>query len=616
MHWLSRSQLRILLGIVAGLSVSVAVAGPLGRRGGTRHHEAVRSSFYLTMRDGVRIAVDLSLPRGRRPGERIPALFRQTRYYRSFDLGWRLRFLTQNWPSQRKFFLAHGYAWLDVDVRGTGASFGRWIYPWSPDEIRDGSEIVGWISRQPWSNGKVGAMGASYDGASAEFLLVNRNPAVKAVAPEFTLFDAFSDLAFPGGVWLNSFTSSWQKLDRALDIDYVRSFTLLMPWIVRGSFHGVRHVDADVDRSALHRAIQEHEHNLNVAAMARAITYRDDAPWPPGVSLDAFSPFSYASQINDSGAALYFLDGWFDASFPQAALNAFHTLKNPVRVMIGPWGHGTIIAGGPSWRSRRSRVNPNDQLLRFFDFYLKGRTDQPSLSKSIQYFTLRAHRWNSTDQWPPAGVTPLRFYLNGGHLLSIARPQVLKASDRYRVDLSAGTGLTSRWDLGSEIDYPDRQREDRRLLCYTSHPIRKDMEVTGSPTIGLILSSTATDGEFFAYLEDVDPRGRVAYVSEGELRAIDRAVSSDPPYPRPGPYHSFKRKDALPLAPGDIVSVDFAMIPTSYLFKRGHAIRLALAGADRDHFAVLPGPGPVWIVYRDAAQQSYLDVPVRETGPG
>jgi uncharacterized protein len=162
---------------------------------------------------------------------------------------------------------------------------------------------------------------------------------------------------------------------------------------------------------------------------------------------------------------------------------------------------------------------------------------------------------------------------------------------------------------------PIRRHEDRQLLCYTSRPIRKDMEVTGSPTIDLILSSTASDGEFFAYLEDVDPRGRVSYVTEGELRALDRAVSSDPPYPRPGPYHSFQRKDGLPLTPGDIVSIDFAMIPTSYLFKRGHAIRLALAGADRDHFAVLPGPGPVWIVYRDAAQQSCLDLPVRETGP-
>ena|SRR5215469_2784802 len=73
-----------------------------------------------------------------------------------------------NWPFQRKLFLAQGYAWLDVDVRGTGASFGHRAYPWSPDEIRDGAEVIDWIVRQPWSNGKVGAIGTSYDGGAAD----------------------------------------------------------------------------------------------------------------------------------------------------------------------------------------------------------------------------------------------------------------------------------------------------------------------------------------------------------------------------------------------------------------------------------------------------------------
>jgi hypothetical protein len=48
------------------------------------------SSRYLTMRDGVKIAVDLSLPAGLKDGERIPAILRQTRYFRSLDIGWPL----------------------------------------------------------------------------------------------------------------------------------------------------------------------------------------------------------------------------------------------------------------------------------------------------------------------------------------------------------------------------------------------------------------------------------------------------------------------------------------------------------------------------------------------
>ncbi len=59
----------------------------------------------------------------------------------------------------RSWFLAAGYAVVAVDVRGTGASFGRWRAPWTPEERQDSREIVEWISQQPWSNQQVGRQG-------------------------------------------------------------------------------------------------------------------------------------------------------------------------------------------------------------------------------------------------------------------------------------------------------------------------------------------------------------------------------------------------------------------------------------------------------------------------
>ena len=594
-----------LLAAWLGVPGALAIQSPSASK--SRTADGARSSFYLTMRDGVRIAVDLSLPQSLKTGDKIPALLHQTRYYRSFDLGWKLRFLTRNWPSQRRLFLSQGYAWLDLDVRGTGASFGRWLYPWSPDEIRDGAEVVDWIIRQPWSNGKVGSIGASYDGGSAEFLLVNHHPAVKAAAPEFTFFDAYSDLAFPGGIWLQSFSAAWQQLDRALDINYVKTISSMMPRVVRSSYHGVRPVDADGDRSLLAQALGEHEHNLDVGAMAQAITYRDDAPWPPGFSLDAFSPWARASEISASGAALYFVEGWLDA-FPQAALDAFETLQNPSRMIIGPWGHVAWMGSHPFGASQDSVFDPDDQLLQFFDYHLKGKGRAPE-RRSIAYFTLGANRWNTTDRWPPPGIQAQRLYLDHEQRLSAGQPKAPEASDLYRVDPTAATGPTSRWDLGTAVAYPDRRRADRKLLCYTSPPLDHALEVTGQPVVSLFVSSTASDGEFFAYLEDLDPQGRVSYVTEGELRALHRLPGSAPPYSGPSPYHSFKRSDGLPLAPGELASLRFAMIPTSYWFARGHSIRLALGGADRDHFALLPGPPPVWQVHRDTGHASFIELP-------
>jgi putative CocE/NonD family hydrolase len=63
-----------------------------------------------------------------------------------------------------KRFLAAGYAWVDVDVRGSGASGGVQTSLWSDAEVKDGAELVDWIIRQPWSSGVVGALGDSYDG--------------------------------------------------------------------------------------------------------------------------------------------------------------------------------------------------------------------------------------------------------------------------------------------------------------------------------------------------------------------------------------------------------------------------------------------------------------------
>jgi predicted acyl esterase len=176
------------------------------------------SSRYLTMRDGVKIAVDLYLPRGLEPTKRIPAILEQSRYGRRIQLRAPLRWLIDTSPPYARFFARHGYAWVEIDVRGSSASFGSIAYPWSPDEIADANEVVNWIVRQPWSNGKVGATGLSYSGEAAELLLANRNPAVKAIAPYFAFWDTYEDTAFPGGVYLAWFIRTWSSLMAKLDV--------------------------------------------------------------------------------------------------------------------------------------------------------------------------------------------------------------------------------------------------------------------------------------------------------------------------------------------------------------------------------------------------------------
>jgi len=114
------------------------------------------------------------------------------------------------------------------------------------------------------------------------------------------------------------------------------------------------------------------------------------------------------------------------------------------------------------------------------------------------------------------------------------------------------------------------------------------------------------------YLEDVHPSGEVTYVTEGQLRAIHRKLSNEePPYKTPVPYRTFMKKDAMPLVPGEPAELVFDLLPTSYQFLKGHSIRVAIAGADKDHFPVantsLP---PTLEFHRDSEHASFIDLPV------
>lgn len=70
---------------------------------------------------------------------------------------------------------------------------------WLDGEVADGREVVEWIVGQPWSNGLVGSTGVSYEGTTAEFLATVGHPAVRAMAPRFSLFNVYTDVAFPAG---------------------------------------------------------------------------------------------------------------------------------------------------------------------------------------------------------------------------------------------------------------------------------------------------------------------------------------------------------------------------------------------------------------------------------
>jgi putative CocE/NonD family hydrolase len=564
------------------------------------NREAALRSVYITMPDGVKIAADVVLPKNLSADAKLPTVLTQTRYWRATE--------GRQPGGADRYWINHGYAVVNTDVRGTGASFGRWPAPWSRDEVRDMGDVVKWIVAQAWSNGKVVTIGTSYTANTAELTSVSNHPAVKAVIPRFSDFDLYKQLVMPGGLFNDFMARVWGSMVAAMD----RNEKSGNPPV------GVRPVDDDKDRKLLEAAVRDHQQNPSVYEAAKAIIFRDDKPNVWNLSIDDLSTFSFRREFERSKVPIYGWASWLDAGTAEGALARFMTFNNSQRLVVGPWSHGAGYHASPFLPPNTPTDPGRDAQMReamcFFDQYLKDNVNAPG-RKELIYYTLGEEKWKTTKVWPLPEAKMQRWYFAADNGLSPTSPTIQSGEDKYTVDFDATTGTKNRWYTqmgGGDVVYPDRAEADKRLLTYTSAPLEADTEITGHPVVTLQVASTATDGAFIVYLEDVDESGKVTYITEGLLRAIHRKISSEPQrYKLPIPYHSFKRKDAQPLVVGQTAEITFGLYPTSVLIKKGHRIRVAIAGADKDTFVRAPAEGtPVITVARNKRHASFIDLPV------
>ena len=584
----------------------------------------VTKSVHIPMQDGVQLAADVVLPKNLLRGQKLPTLLSQTRYWRAMELRKPFRWflsaemLNPDFKDFMPFFASQGYAQLIVDVRGTGASTGIWEYPWDNKSFKDAYEIIDWIISQPWSNGAVGAHGISYLGTTGELLAACNHPAVKAVLPMFNHPDAYTQIAFPGGIFNHRFVETWGRFDRDLDNNLTPQE---FGWLGKLFVEGVKPVDDDQGREKLALAIRDHAQNGDSLSLAQALTYRDDLHPDIGICADDLAVHKYRVDIENSSAVTCGWGSGMDAGTADAVLQRFLTYRNNVRGVIGAWEHGGRYNASPYASAPRPAV-PDlhgqwQEMLRFFDDYLKHDEITTGSTRQLYYYTMGAEEWRITHQWPPEGVTYERWYLASGNTLSPNLPPAGSGEDKYTIDFEATTGALNRWwEMGGienkTVSYPDRTMADRRLLTYTSTPLQEDIEITGHPIATIFITSTAADEAFFVYLEDVDPQGEVIYVTEGQLRAIHRKVlKQETPVSTTVPYHTFRQADAEELTPEQITELTFGLLPTSVLIRKGHRIRIAIAGHDAGTFSRIPAEGqPVITVVHNEAYASSINLPV------
>lgn len=342
-------------------------------------------TFYLKMKDGVRLAVDLYLPEN---AQNVPCILHQTRYMRSVVLRWPFNYFIRggkplNVMASPFFssFVQSGFAVVSIDVRGTGASFGTVSGLWTETEQKDSEAVLDWIVKQPWSNGSVGLWGISYEGTSAFYTMARRHPAVKACVPMYMLWDIYDDISCPGGIPQHMFPKLWQDFNSAIDRDQLSDRHLFANLVVLG-------VTPASDADELKMAVREHETNWKITDDSKHMKYRDSLAPTAGIPIDQACSYRVREQANEARVPTLFYSGWFDCT-ARGALQGFCALDYS-SVIIGPWNHAGVQNVRPESYTSFSVYDHVGEVTQFFNRHLQqtSRVHSRVLSDAVDAMAL------------------------------------------------------------------------------------------------------------------------------------------------------------------------------------------------------------------------------------
>jgi uncharacterized protein len=585
-----------------GTTTIASVAGV-----GVIDRSAQLQSLYVKVRDNTRIAVDLWLPPAAKDAT-VPTVIRATRYQRAPVTKSGKAEENQNFE-EAKQWSENGYALVLVDARGSGASFGKRTQELSDEEVRDYGDVLDWIGSQPWSNGRVGSYGVSYDGNTAEHMARNNSKHLVAIAPQFSDFDPYRQTIFPGGVYFAGF-DQWLGLTQILDgiqgsIERFAEASGVDLATLQTQFAGAAPVDGPDGAALLKAAIEEHQ--ANSTDPLDKVEFRDDPRW------DAASVATHRADIEKSEVPILVQAGWHDAGTVAGTLERFSTFANPMDVWVGPWPHGgrrviDPVATTPPAYPGIDLPSQFSTLVAFFDRYVKN-GEKPTPGKRMQFVTLGANGWTETTVWPLPNVKDQSWYLASGALLDAApaKPEIVELPTA-----PGTTGTGTRWfgQIGNDIDYSKWNDGAESRVAFTSKPFESAVKVCGFPVVTINVSTMAEDGVIIAYLEHVGPKGAV-YLTEGTLRLSARGTTQPPLRTDQRLDRSFAKADRASMPKGEPTTIVFEMMPMSVEFAAGSALRVSFASSDTDNFRAYTPQGTPMSIHLGGKQSAVLTLPVR-----
>ncbi len=518
-----------------------------------------RYDVKVPMRDGVNLSADIYFPRGEQGP--FPVVLTRTPYDN----------MTEESLEAGRFYPQHGYVLVAQDVRGRNDSDGD-FYPYLND-FNDGHDTVEWIGAQPWCDGNVGMVGASYVGYVQWQAASMGSSYLKAIVPRVIGANMYETGWYQGGAFHLGTAAMWamrydgRTRQDIFDYNWEQLFKKLPL--------------AELDREA----------GKDVHFFRDWIAHPDYDDYWRAQSIEERYPNIKVPVLQIGGWYDVLVRGTFHHFTEMRKHGGSELARQNQRAVVGPWIHSacsTTFAGELDFGAI-SMLDLQEVELRWFDHWLKGKDNGAERDAPLRLFVMGSNEWRDENEWPLARTqfTPYYFHsggaansLEGDGSLSTT-PPADEPSDGFVYNPAfpvptRGGNTCCNPELVPWGVYDQRPLEYRNdMLVYTSEPLEEDLEVTGPISVKLYASTDGRDTDFTAKLVDVHPDGYAVNLCDNIVRAR---------------YHESREYQTL-LEPGRVYEFTIDLWMTSNVFLKGHRIRVDVSSSNFPRFDRNPNTG-------------------------
>ena len=489
-------------------------------------HEGIEiKEVWIPMPDGVRLAASLFVPADQNASAKFPVLLEYLPYRKDESRSSRFSLFS--------YFVLRGYIVARVDIRGSGTSEGKLIeYEYTDQEQEDGEVVIDWLSKQPWSSGKVGMFGLSWGAFNSIQMAMRNPPGLKAIVAIQGTDDLFrDDVHFIYGMMHVDSYELGQDIanilptppDYAVDEAYLRDRFDTEPWLL------------------IYKRQQR------------------DGPFWNRASLD--------SDYSSVRVPTFVIGGWYDG-YRDSVPRMLEKLDAPVKGMIGPWAHTW-----PNWPYPEPGMEWRREAVRWFDHWLKGEDTGIMEEPRFAVYIRQWHPpgavdkvpgyWRWEDGWPIERTQKKALYAHADHTLSSMK-SVEGDGQIHRLRYIPTVGVEASGNVNWWGDFPwDQRGTDAYSLVYDTDPLDQDLEILGFPRAIMQVSADVPLANWIVRISDIAPDGTVTQVAGAGLSGAHRKSSEEP--------------EAL--VPGQVYKLEYDLHFTSWVFPKGHRIRLAVNNA-------------------------------------